>query len=72
VQIYRSFDFVSVDQKAYLLEVPMLTIKELHFLDSQLPLQKKQRMKRQGIKREHAKSYSRIYRYFARFTEAEL
>jgi hypothetical protein len=60
------------DKNECLIEVPNLTYRELRLLDSQLPTSEIEKIDSKGIPRKDVERYSRIYRYFPAFVEAEL
>jgi hypothetical protein len=68
----KHFRFVRTSQEAFLIEAPNLTFRELHFLDSQLPVSDPSRVRCGPISTEDVKRYASVYRYFPRFTESEI
>lgn len=61
--------YVRTGAQPYLIEVPNLTLRELHYLDSRLPAGLPMG---NFIPAEDRTKYSRIYRYFPRFAETEI
>jgi hypothetical protein len=68
---FEDLDFVRMGDEAYLIEVPQLTFRELHYLESRLPLGSKGVRTFRNLKDADVQRYSRVYRYFPKFTEAE-
>lgn len=66
LSFYRNLD------EPYLLEVPVLTFKEIRHLNSQLPTNDINEIDAKGIKKGALEKYSKIYRYFPTFSETEL
>jgi len=64
--------FVRGEADPYLIDVPMLTYRELRHQDAQLPCSDLDGIDRAGVPREDVERYSRHYRYFPMFVEAEL
>ena len=68
---FSDLHFVREDEEAYHIEVPKLTYRELHHLDSQLPTDDYKQLKAQAIPERDLKRYAEIYRYFPNFAEVE-
>ena len=66
---FDSLDFCRSGSDAYTILAPLLTFKEQRNLDSQLPGSS---VETPGVNVEDIEAYSRVYRYFPAFTEAEL
>jgi len=64
-------DFIRTGVQPFLIDPPNLTLRELHHLDGQFPLSIKSRRTRTIPATERDK-YSRLYRYFPKFAEAEV
>lgn len=64
--------FIRSDSESYLIEVPNLTYREMRHLDSQLPNCGYDDLDAQGIPEADFNKYSRTYRYFPTYTEAEM
>jgi len=65
-----SFDFFKPDDDPYLIEVPILTLREIRMLDAQLPADCA--IDRHAIPQIDVERYEKIYRYHPAFVEAEL
>lgn len=68
---FTDFDFVSFDGTPYEISVPKLTYRELDHLDTQLPFAPPEAVDRKGVPADDVDKYSRVYRYFPRFVDAE-
>jgi hypothetical protein len=64
--------FVRTGDDACRIEIPKLTYKEIRHLDEQLPVLQSLELKAHGIPAEDLDLYSRLYRYFPNFAEADL
>ena len=69
---FDTLEFVRSDEASYLIEVPILTFKELRHLDAQLPKDSDELPKCGGVPEKHLKRYRAVYRYFPTFTETEM
>ena len=76
---FENLDFIRTERKKYKpyeIIVPKLTFREMRCLDKILPEKKstsiKNNMEITSIPRELRKQYSKIYRYFPNFVEAEM
>jgi len=65
----KGLDFISHDENEYLIETPMLTLRELRSIDNFLPSTKIKVPK--GIPPESCEKYRKVYRYFPTFGEIE-
>ena len=70
--LFDSLNFIRSGEAEYSIERPVLTYKELRYLDSILPqpLDTEQILMAQGIPKNDVTSYKELYRYFPTFTEA--
>ncbi len=68
---FEDLDFVRTGEDAYRIEVPNLTFRELHHLESRLPLSGSVAKASKSLSAEDIQKYSKVYRYFPKFTEAE-
>ena len=66
-----SFDFFKPEKESYLIDVPILTLREIRMLEAQLPTDCEE-IDRKSIPEVDVKKYEKIYRYYPLFTEAEL
>jgi hypothetical protein len=72
---FGALSFVRSDDQSYLIQVPNLTLRELHHLDTYLPIdasQDLQELDTVAIPEEHVRRYAEVYRYFPTFAEIEL
>jgi len=70
--LFGSLPFVREGDEAYEIEVPVLTLGEIRGLDAELPGGDLTKFAALGIPQEDLEKYKRIYRYFPRFSEAEI
>ncbi len=68
--IFKHLDFIRTDDSVYLIKTPVLTLRELRFLDKHLPHGKTPDEIKWIPKLERDK-YKKIYRYFPTFSEVE-
>jgi hypothetical protein len=68
---FEDLDFIRTGEEAYGIEVPNLTFRELHHLESRLPLSGSGAKSIKRLAAEDIERYSKVYRYFPKFTEAE-
>ncbi len=69
---FSQLSFVRRNHDPYLIIVPNLTYRELRFLDTHLPIEDGSSLNLPGVPSNDINAYSRIYRYFPIFAEAEL
>ena len=69
---FDDFRYVSADETAFLIEPPVLTLREIQHLDSQLPTATASRLRAKGLTVEDLERYADLYRYFPRFVDAEI
>jgi hypothetical protein len=69
---FEDFDFIKTGEDFYSIEVPSLTIKEIKYLDTKLPCADVTSIRAHAIPPIDIKRYSRIYRYFPAFVDAEI
>jgi Putative O-methyltransferase len=63
---------MKADCAPFLIQVPMLTYREIRHLDKQLPRNKHARLSLPKVSRGDVKNYENIYRYFPTFAETEV
>lgn len=68
---FGQLDFVRNDDDAYLIDPPNLTFRETHLINRYLP-NRISKLSLGGLPQDDIKKYSKIYRYFPAFTEAEI
>ena len=69
---FHELSFVCAGENAYVIEVPILTHREIIRLDSQLPCSDPGMIECPGVSAEDVRRYSHVYRWFPVFVEAEL
>lgn len=73
---FDGLDFVRAGEVAYEIKIPRLTLKEVQFLDQQLPDADIEALEARaatiGLSREDAVNYAEAYRYFPSFSEIDL
>jgi len=69
---FEELRFVRTGDKECRIEPPMLTLREVKYLDAQLPCRRRMTPKCPGVEREALKRYADVYRYYPNFAEAEL
>lgn len=60
------------DSRPFVIEVPMLTYREIRHLDKQLPRARRSRLTAPKVSSADIKRYESIYRYFPTFAETEV
>jgi hypothetical protein len=69
---FDGLHFVKGDDSPFRIEVPYLTMREIRYLDKQLPNNKVEEVITQGVPPGDVEKYSRFYRHFPAFGEVEL
>lgn len=70
---FQTLEFAKFDpQEAYRIDIPLLTNRELRYLDSALPRPDFEGIETNGIPQRDVNKYMSIYRYFPNFAEAEV
>lgn len=69
---FGNLAFIREGPEPYEIEVPVLTLQEIRGIDSELPGGDMNKFIEMGIPERDLEKYKRIYRYFPRFTEAEI
>jgi hypothetical protein len=69
---FSSLSFVREGDNPYRIEVPLLTKREIQYLDKQLPNEDLAKITSEGIPPSQVERYSRFYRHFPTFGEVEL
>jgi hypothetical protein len=65
---FEDLNFIRFDDTAYQIETPVLTLREMHYLDKRLP---RSVTSPKWLPDDHYKRYREIYRYYPNFTEVE-
>jgi hypothetical protein len=65
-------EFVRKGEDSYVIDVPSLTLREIRFLESQVPIVDSTGFADQGLTSSDVEKFARLYRHFPTFTEAEL
>lgn len=68
---FQDLQFVRFGEDPYEISVPMLTYKELGYLNAHLPSEDIEIIDRRAIPFEDVRQYGRVYRYFPHFADAE-
>jgi hypothetical protein len=68
---FIDFDFVRLGEESCLITVPNITPKEVRALNEALPFQSTGSVSQPGLAAEDVETYSRIYRYFPAYVDAE-
>lgn len=69
---FEDLSFIRSDSNSCLIEVPNLTYREIRHLDAQLPINDHKELETSGIPESDLERYTRVYRYFPTFAEAEM
>jgi len=69
---FEQLDFVRTGEESCTIEVPSLTLKEIRYLDRQLPCADLAQIDAPSIPAKDISRYAQIYRYFPAFVEAEI
>mgnify|MGYP001796086572 CR=1 FL=1 len=69
---FDKHDFTNPTDTPFIIKVPNLTYKEVKHLDSQMPIEDPSKVDLPGVKLHDIEAYSKIYRFFPKFTEAEI
>jgi len=70
---FEELDFVSSDTKAIEIRVPILTYREVRFLESQFPLDDYAGIENStGIPKSQIEAFKQVYRYFPSFMETDV
>jgi hypothetical protein len=67
---FGALDLVRTSSNPYTIDLPKLTLREIRYLDSQLPNPSK--LKSKGIKADELRKYAKVYRWFPSFAEVEM
>lgn len=68
---FRHLDFTSNDEKPYVIDPPNLSFREIRHLDTYLP-NRVAEIKAHGVPQEDIAKYTKYYRHFPTFSEAEI
>ena len=68
----ESLPYVMQEEKSYEIRVPIMTLREIRYWETQLPIDSLDDAARKGIPGNSLKELEKIYRFFPHFTEAEL
>jgi hypothetical protein len=69
---FPSLGFYRNGADAFQISPPMLTLKELRYLDSQLPGSSRPKLRSPGVSSDDVEDYGELYRYFPTFADAEM
>jgi hypothetical protein len=65
---FKDLEFISFDETDYHIEAPVLTLREMRYLDERLP---RSSSFPKWLSEEDRKKYRKVYRYYPNFTEVE-
>lgn len=68
---FGSLAFLKSGTTPYRIELPRLTFREIHHLNSQLPIDSS-KLKSKGIRADELRKYAKVYRWFPSFAEVEM
>lgn len=66
---FQSLNFIREEEEPFKIEIPMLTYKELKYLNSQFPQSNLEDLESLGIPQKDIERYHAIYRYFPNYSE---
>lgn len=69
---FSDLSFIRSEEEPYKIKVPILTYKEIRYLDCQLPCDDIENLELPGAPKEQIKRYAQYYRYFPNFAETEI
>jgi hypothetical protein len=69
---FEHLEFIKTGEEPYTIEVPSLTLKEIRYLDKQLPCEDTHDLDAPSIPEKDISHDAQIYRYFPAFVEAEI
>lgn len=69
---FGALPFVRSGGEPYQIDVPSLTYREIRHLESQLPVEDCSTLDAPDIPQSHLEMYSRVYKYFPTFAEADI
>ncbi|HWV98726.1 MAG TPA: O-methyltransferase [Candidatus Acidoferrum sp.] len=70
---FKDLDFIRTEgvEGAYRIESPILTLREIRYLDGRLPRMSRSARHPRWLPEEERKKYAKVYRYFPAFSEVE-
>jgi hypothetical protein len=68
---FKDLEFIRGSDDPYMIETPLLTQREIRYLDERLPRSAPHVSRPDWIPEEERKKYGRVYRYFPSFSEVE-
>lgn len=71
VENFKDLDFIKRGKESHLIEVPILTWREMRYLDKGLPGSAPKVPEPKWLPAEDRKKYGKVYRYFPNFSEVE-
>lgn len=71
---FEDLDFIKTEESdgAYRIESPVLTLREIRFLDERLPYGSRLGRHPEWLPEDERKRYAKVYRYFPAYTEVEI
>jgi len=68
----KNFDFINIDEKAYNIEIPNLTRKEIDLLDSYLDKDEKELVNKKIVTLSEFNKYKKVYKYLPQFFDVRI
>jgi hypothetical protein len=68
---FKDLDYFRPEEEPYLIEAPILTLREIRYLDERLPRLVPDVLHPKWIPERERKRYGKVYRYFPAFSEVE-
>ena len=68
---FADLDFIKTAEEPYLIEAPILTLREIRYLDERLPRTAPEVPHPSWLPEAERKKYGKVYRYFPAFSEVE-
>jgi hypothetical protein len=71
VDDFEDLEFIKTTEEPYLIEAPILTLREIRYLDERLPRIAPEMPHPAWLPEKERKRYGKVYRYFPAFSEVE-
>ena len=72
IDFEQNLSFIRTGNDSYLIERTNLTLREMRFIDTMLPLEGDEDLDEIPVAERDIRNYADLYRWYPRFTEAEL
>jgi hypothetical protein len=69
---FDKLQFFRAGDESFNIDVPILTLKEMRFLDAQLPRTNKTRLRAPAIPKKAVEDYAKLYKYFPAYVDADV